>query len=1331
MTRPVKIGLSIGGGLVGLLLLVVVAALLILPSHWFAEKVRQRLVAEVETASGGKAEIGAFKVDWKTLTADVRPFILHGTEPASEKPLFRAESITLGIKIISLMKKQFDLASLTLDKPEINLLVDANGHTNFPEPKLKHASEKDPIETILDLAIKVFTINNGYLYYADQHIPLNVRGENLNAVFNYDVSGPRYAGKISMRQLHLNTSDILPLAFDFDSTLGIERNRFLIGGATLAMKESHIDLAGSITNFKDPQIVFDVKAVGSMAELGKPFKLPPPHVGNVSFIGKATYSSGSSYLLEGKVSGHGLAVKESGFSLANIGVDTDLRFGPHEVLLRGVRMTALDGTFLGMVEIKDMKQYKVNGEVHGLSVKSLARLQGVQKVPWNGSVSGPVEITGTIGAANDLKAGARLKISPVRGGTPLEGKLDVAYDQRNASLKLGNSFIATPATRIDFAGTLGDNLQINIQSNDLNDILPVLAMGSKDAPKELPVKLDPGGLASFQGTVVGKLADPRVNGSLTVTQFTVQEQKVDKLVAEFDATKSGARIRSLALGQDTLRLEGAADITLTNWKLNDANPVSGSVKLRGAQLGKLLAKAGQNLPIDGLLTADITLRGTAGNPQATILVNIDKPALYGEKFDRLHAEVRYAGGGVEVINGVVQLGSARILLAGAYEHPLNDWKNGKLRFDATSQGFTLSQLDNIQKFRPGMKGRFALKVVGNANVHDAEPLLTSLNGQLALQDLIVDGKPIGDFAVDAATSGAQLNVGVSGNLRGSTVRGNGVFQLAGDYPGSGSLEFSPLSFSTINDLASSTTPVQPLPAEGFISGKITFSGPARTPDLMHIRMEVPTLEVVPVQKTRTPQQNRELALRNGKPIVLEMDEKGIHIRSAQLVGRDTNIEASGTVNLKDKSPWDLRVNGTLNLAMLQDFNSDLLAAGNSTINASVRGSLSDPQVNGRLELKDASFYLADMPNGLDKANGLILFDKNRATIDHLTAQTGGGEISATGFVGFGTQMTYQLQARGNNVRVRYPEGVSTTLNATLTVTGSTDRSLLSGLVTIRRAGFNPHADVGGILQASAQPIATPTTPNEILRNMQLDVRVETVPNLQLQTSLTSDLQAEANLRVRGTAAKPVVLGRVTVNQGEIQFFGNKYTINRGEIGFYNPVRIEPILDMDVETKVRGVDVNINFSGSINKLNVSYRSDPPLQTNEIIAVLAFGRAPGSNTSLASSQTVSSQSFLATGTNSLLGQAIATPVSNRLQRFFGVSRLKIDPQLTGIDAIPQARLTLEQQISKDITLTYITNLTNTNQQIVRVEWNLNKTLSLVAVREENGLFGVDFLYKKRFK
>ena len=86
---------------------------------------------------------------------------------------------------------------------------------------------------------------------------------------------------------------------------------------------------------------------------------------------------------------------------------------------------------------------------------------------------------------------------------------------------------------------------------------------------------------------------------------------------------------------------------------------------------------------------------------------------------------------------------------------------------------------------------------------------------------------------------------------------------------------------------------------------------------------------------------------------------------------------------------------------------------------------------------------------------------------------------------------------------------------------------------------------------------------------------------------------------------------------------------------------------------------------------------------------------------------------------------------LQRFFGVSRLRIDPTLPGLETNnPQARVTLEQQVTPEITFTYITNVTSSNPQVVRVEWSLSKQWSVVALREENGVFGLDFFYKKQF-
>jgi translocation and assembly module TamB len=85
---------------------------------------------------------------------------------------------------------------------------------------------------------------------------------------------------------------------------------------------------------------------------------------------------------------------------------------------------------------------------------------------------------------------------------------------------------------------------------------------------------------------------------------------------------------------------------------------------------------------------------------------------------------------------------------------------------------------------------------------------------------------------------------------------------------------------------------------------------------------------------------------------------------------------------------------------------------------------------------------------------------------------------------------------------------------------------------------------------------------------------------------------------------------------------------------------------------------------------------------------------------------------------------------LQRLFGVSKLKIDPQITGASNTPQATLTLQQQISRDLTFTYISDVTQSNPQIIRIEWAIDPRWSAIAQRDINGQFDLDFFYKKRF-
>jgi len=114
-----------------------------------------------------------------------------------------------------------------------------------------------------------------------------------------------------------------------------------------------------------------------------------------------------------------------------------------------------------------------------------------------------------------------------------------------------------------------------------------------------------------------------------------------------------------------------------------------------------------------------------------------------------------------------------------------------------------------------------------------------------------------------------------------------------------------------------------------------------------------------------------------------------------------------------------------------------------------------------------------------------------------------------------------------------------------------------------------------------------------------------------------------------------------------------------------------------------------------------------------------------------QAVSDTSALQSGASTVLGQAIS-PASSRLSKLFGITNIKIDPLVQGVATnTPQARLTLEQQISRDITITYVTNLSQTSEQIFRLEWAFSRQFSVIALRDDNGEFGIDFQYKKRFK
>jgi translocation and assembly module TamB len=247
-----------------------------------------------------------------------------------------------------------------------------------------------------------------------------------------------------------------------------------------------------------------------------------------------------------------------------------------------------------------------------------------------------------------------------------------------------------------------------------------------------------------------------------------------------------------------------------------------------------------------------------------------------------------------------------------------------------------------------------------------------------------------------------------------------------------------------------------------------------------------------------------------------------------------------------------------------------------------------------------------------------------------------------------------------------------------------------------------------------------------LRNLRLDVRIVSATNVTLETTTAKNLRGDVDLRLRGTLEHPALLGRISILQGEVTIAGRHYLADRGELTFSNPFRIESALNLHVRARVDQYDIGLDFTGPLDRLTITYSSDPPLPTSEILSLLVGGSAYAPARGPSSTGAVPDL-----GAGSLLSQALNQQMGSRLERIFGSGHIRIAPQIAGFGSSANASVALEQHIKDNLTLLYVTNVTSAQQQIIEAELALSPRFSVVAIRDQNGLIGVNFQIRLRFR
>jgi translocation and assembly module TamB len=311
---------------------------------------------------------------------------------------------------------------------------------------------------------------------------------------------------------------------------------------------------------------------------------------------------------------------------------------------------------------------------------------------------------------------------------------------------------------------------------------------------------------------------------------------------------------------------------------------------------------------------------------------------------------------------------------------------------------------------------------------------------------------------------------------------------------------------------------------------------------------------------------------------------------------------------------------------------------------------------------------------------------------------------------------------GNNVTVPLPKDFLTTGDAEIEINGRRLNGVLStfiaGRINARRSLYTQNIDLADVISGRREgSIAQSDGSGSTFGDVQLDLTIEGRNALVVRNNL-ADLTASLNLRVSGDLDAPQVQGRISADRGTLFYRNDRYDIQRGELVFPpNTDGIEPIVNLQAETEINGYQIFLNLNGKLTdteNLSATVRSNPALPQPDVISLITTGSLANTEGGIPTL----AQSGISTAAEILTDEIINKPIAKATDKLFGLNRFQLDPIISG-QRNPGARLTVGRQINRNLLVTYSTNLSEDQNQVLALEYRVSNRLSFVAQYEQRSL------------
>lgn len=1294
--------------------------------------IRRFIVHRLEVATGCSVQLRGFSMRWLSLQPTLTGLVIHGREPADTEPLFAADEIRLALRIDSFWGRKLSLDELFVQRPQIHVRIEKDGSTNLLLPR--SSSGKSAPGRLFDLRIRRVQFADGWVLYNNVRTPLALEGSGLQFALDAANSSnrPLYLGSIDWQRLNFTWKHFLPLPLTVSAKFTLSRDGFVLEQGILTAAHSRLDAHAEMQDFAQPQWTFRYRGWVNLRDIRETFRSPETPTGLVDVHGEASFASGQ-FRANGNYSGR----------------DINLDYRPiyHATALASRGHFRIDNNGL---EVPDFLAEAYNGTVKGrvalrfagLKFRADTRVQDVRlsgvwpdidhpgfpidALHWDALLSADTIETWTAGFQHFELSAKMHWADPTAlapGHIPVQGDWNILYNYDSEHLAVTSGQFETSSSRGSIAGLLDPKntlLDVRFQTGELDTYRDFINAIREAKPKSRDEIRSISGSVSWNGRIAGPSGGPSFSGHIRGEGVHYENLNFDSLDGDLTYSPTQLIFADGHVSHGAMRTDLDVTLALTQWSFLPHDTWTADMNLQATPLGDIQRFFHWSYPVHGKLSGQFHAHGTAKEPVVTGLFDLADGDVYGATFSRLRGQINLSRQEARISDAELRVfppgkengrGAGIVTGSAAY-----NFADRTFAVDLVGASLPLENFGTIQSAGIPLAGRltFRIKASGPLTAPQAD-------GSFRVVDMRLAQTVIGSFEGAISSDGQVARLELGSAMTTGEISGKYSLGLAEPFPLQGMINIKNIELDAFLE---SALHLRNFNVRGKADGTIATAGDLRHPESISFEANFSRLLL----------NYANVQLENAGPVRFRSSRQELNIEPATFRGTDTDIKVDGSVHFAETRALDLRLNGALDLRLITSFVPGLEVGGAAQVNAAFAGTLDRPRISGRIHIANAAARMTDFPTGLSAINGDFVFDATRLFFDNLTAQAGGGTLRLAGSLNYDKQpLRYDITARTESVRIRYPEGMSWLVGGSLRLTGTPEAALLSGRVAVDRVLLTEGLEVAGVFASGNQGISGPSTGAPFLRNLQFDIEATSTPGARMEWP-GAQLEAEAGLRVRGTWEHPILLGHIHVLTGDLLFHGNHYRVARGDLNFSNPFRLDPEVNVEATTNIQQYEVTLNFTGQASKLSLSYRSDPPLPGDDIIALLALGQTT-SESMLRTGGTAQTGTSGTAGASAILSEAVSNKLGGRLEQLFGITRFRVDPGLTsvgstGAEQNAAARVTVEQQVTRNLNVTYVSNVGSTQEQVIQVELILSKTLSVVALRDYNGTFGIDFKIKKRF-